>query len=129
NPVTLKIALRCKRHDRFVLVTDAMPVVGTANATFLLQGRTIHVVDGACRDDRGTLAGTSLDMAAAVRNAVTMLDLDIIEAVRMASEYPAEFLGVGHELGRIAAGYRANLALMDDALTVRRTWIDGLSGE
>ncbi len=129
NPVTLKIALRCKRHDRFVLVTDAMPVVGTANATFLLQGRTIHVVDGACRDDRGTLAGTSLDMAAAVRNAITMLDLDIIEAVRMASEYPAEFLGVGHELGRIAAGYRANLALMDETLTVRRTWIDGLSGE
>jgi N-acetylglucosamine-6-phosphate deacetylase len=114
NPVTLKIALRCKRHDRFVLVTDAMPVVGTPDSTFLLQGRTIHVVDGACRDDKGTLAGTSLDMA---------------EAVRMASEYPAQFLGVGHELGRIAPGYRANLALMDDTLTVRRTWIDGLGGE
>ena len=129
NPVTLKIALRCKRHDRFVLVTDAMPVVGTPNATFLLQGRTIHVLDGACRDDHGTLAGTALDMAAAVRNAVTMLGLDITEAVRMASEYPAQFLGVGHELGRIAAGYRANLALMDDTLSVRRTWIDGLSGD
>ena len=66
--------------------------------------------------------------AAAVRNAVTMLGLDITEAVRMASEYPAQFLGVGDELGRIAAGYRANLALMDDTLTVRRTWIDGRSG-
>jgi N-acetylglucosamine-6-phosphate deacetylase len=129
NPVTLKIALRCKRHDRFVLVTDAMPVVGTPDATFQLQGRTIHVVDGACRDDHGTLAGTALDMAAAVRNAVTLLGLDITEAVRMASEYPAQFLGVGHELGRIAPGYRANLALMDDTLTVRRTWIDGLSGD
>ena len=53
----------------------------------------------------------------------------VVNSVRMASEYPAQFLGVGHELGRIAAGYRANLALMDDTLTVRRTWIDGLNGD
>jgi N-acetylglucosamine-6-phosphate deacetylase len=45
----------------------------------------------------------------------------------MASEYPAEFLGLGHELGRIAPGYRANLALLDEDLKVRRTWIEGVS--
>jgi N-acetylglucosamine-6-phosphate deacetylase len=54
-----------------------------------------------------------------------LLGLDIVEAARMASEYPAEFLGLGHELGRIAPGYRANLVLMDDAFTVQRTWIEG----
>jgi len=129
DPVSLRIALRCKRHDRFVLVTDAMPPVGSPAATFVLQGRTIRVVDGVCRDDNGTLAGTALDMAAAVRNAVSLLGLELAEAVRMASEYPAEFLGLGHELGRIAVGYRANLALLDDALVVRRTWIDGVGDE
>ena len=127
DPVSLKIALRCKRHDRFVLVTDAMPTVGSAATSFVLQGRTIHVVDGVCRDEHGTLAGTSLDMATAVRNAIALLGVDFAGAVRMASEYPAEFLGLGHELGRIAAGYRANLALLDDELQVRRTWIDGSS--
>lgn len=128
DPVVLKLALRCKRHDRFMLVTDAMPAVGSAAATFVLQGRTIHVVDGICRDENGTLAGTALDMAAAVRNAVTLLGLDITEAARMASEYPAEFLGLGHELGRIAPGYRANLVLLDDEFKVQRTWIEGLGG-
>lgn len=127
DPVSLRIALRCKRHDRFVLVTDAMPPVGSPADSFVLQGRTIRVVDGVCRDEHGTLAGTSLDMAAAVRNAVALLDLGLVEAVRMASEYPADFLGLGHELGRIAAGYRANLALLDDELGVRRTWIDGVA--
>ena len=116
DPVMLKLALRCKRHDRFMLVTDAMPTVGSAKSTFVLQGRTIRVVDGICRDENGTLAGTALDMATAVRNAVSLLGLDIAEAARMASEYPAEFLGLGHELGRIAPGYRANLVLMDDAV-------------
>jgi N-acetylglucosamine-6-phosphate deacetylase len=129
DPVMLKLALRCKRHDRFMLVTDAMPAVGSDSPTFVLQGRTIQVIDGICRDDRGTLAGTALDMAAAVRNAVSMLGLELLEAVRMASQYPAEFLGLGHELGRIEPGYRASLVLVDDDLAVRRTWIDGVSDQ
>jgi N-acetylglucosamine-6-phosphate deacetylase len=127
DPVMLKLALRCKRHDRFMLVTDAMPPVGSPATSFVLQGRTIQVVDGVCRDENGTLAGTGLDMATAVRNAVQLLDLGIAEAARMASEYPAAFLGLEHELGRIAPGFRANLVSMDDELQVRRTWIDGTS--
>ena len=125
DPVMLKLALRCKRHDRFMLVTDAMPPVGSAEPSFVLQGKTITVADGVCRDDKGTLAGTALDMASAVRNAVSLLDLDLTVAARMASEYPAEFLGLSHELGRIAPGYRANLVQLNDELEVRRTWIDG----
>jgi N-acetylglucosamine-6-phosphate deacetylase len=125
DPVMLQLALRCKRHDRFMLVTDGMPAVGSTDPTFVLQGRTIRVVDGICRDENGTLAGTALDMAAAVRNTVVLLGLDLVEAARMASEYPAEFLGLGHELGRIAPGYRANLVLMDNEFAVQRTWIDG----
>jgi N-acetylglucosamine-6-phosphate deacetylase len=127
DPVMLKLALRCKRHDKFMLVTDAMPPVGSPEPSFVLQGRTIHVKDGVCRDENGTLAGTGLDMATAVRNAVSLLDLEIAEAARMASEYPAAFLGLDGELGRIAPGYRANLALLDDDLQVRRTWIEGIS--
>jgi N-acetylglucosamine-6-phosphate deacetylase len=127
DPVMLKLALRCKRHDRFMLVTDAMPAVGSPATSFILQGRTIHVIDGVCRDENGTLAGTGLDMATAVRNAVRLLDLDVAEAARMASEYPAAFLGLEYELGRIAPGFRANLVLMDDDLQVRRTWIEGIS--
>jgi N-acetylglucosamine-6-phosphate deacetylase len=110
-----------------MLVTDAMPAVGSSAPTFILQGRTIQVVDGVCRDENGTLAGTALDMAAAVRNAVSLLDLDLAQAARMASEYPAAFLGLDHELGRIAPGYRANLVQLDEALRVQRTWIDGIA--
>jgi N-acetylglucosamine-6-phosphate deacetylase len=127
DPVMLKLALRCKRHDRFMLVTDAMPTVGSPESSFVLQGRTIRVEDGVCRDENGTLAGTGLDMASAVRNAVSLLGLELAEAARMASEYPAAFLGLDRELGRIAPGYRANLALLDDDLQVTRTWIEGIA--
>lgn len=125
HPVSLQIALASKRHERFMLVTDAMPSVGTDLSSFQLQGKRIDVVDGRCLDEAGTLSGSALDMASAVRNAIAMLKLPIETAVRMASTYPAQFLGLGDELGRIAPGYRANLVLADDDLQVRATWIGG----
>jgi len=125
DPAVLRIALRCKRHDRFMLVTDAMPSVGAAEKSFRLQGRVISAAGGVLVDENGTLAGADIDMASTVRNAIQMLGLELPEAVRMASRYPAEFLGLEGELGRIAPGYRANLVLADDRLDIKETWVDG----
>ena len=102
-----------------MLVTDAMPSVGAAEKSFRLQGRVISFTDGVLTAEDGTLAGSDADMATMVRNAVGMLGVDLSEAARMASRYPAEFLGLGGELGRIAPGYRANLVLVDDGVNVQ----------
>ena len=127
DPVVLRIALRCKPHNRFMLVTDAMPGVGTNSTSFNLQGRKITVNGLICVDEDGRLAGSNIDMASCVRNAMKLLHLPLPEAVRMASRNPAEFLGLGHEVGQIRAGYRANLVLADHELNVVETWIDGKS--
>jgi N-acetylglucosamine-6-phosphate deacetylase len=124
-PATLKIALRCKDHDKFMLVTDAMPTVGSESKEFVLQGKPIVARDGACVDENGRLAGSDLDMAWAVRNAIELLDLPSEEAFAMASSAPAAFLRLDQELGRIMPGYRADLALLDDNLIVQHTWIGG----
>jgi N-acetylglucosamine-6-phosphate deacetylase len=55
-----------------------------------------------------------------------MLGLALPDAVAMASTNPAAFLGLGHELGRIAAGHRANLVLLDKRLEVQETWVEGV---
>lgn len=125
HPAALQVALRCKRPDRFMLVTDAMPSVGSRESSFMLQGRRIEVRDGVCVDENGTLSGSAIDMASAVRNCVDMLGLPLEQAARMASAYPAEFLGLGGEMGRIAPGYLANLVLADDRVNVLETWIRG----
>ena len=125
HPAALQIALRCKRPDRFMLVTDAMPCVGAADDSFMLQGRRISVKDGVCVDENGTLSGSAIDMASAVRNCVELLGLPLEQAARMASTYPAEFLGLGGELGRIAPGYRANLVTVDEGVNIQETWIEG----
>jgi N-acetylglucosamine-6-phosphate deacetylase len=126
HPETLKLALRAKRHDRFLLVSDAMPSVGASTKNFILNGRPVHVQDGKCVDGNGRLAGADLDMATAVRNTARMLGVPLAQALRMASSYAAEFLALP-DVGRLASGQRANLVLLDDALQVRETWIDGIA--
>jgi N-acetylglucosamine-6-phosphate deacetylase len=125
HPAVLRIGLRCKPLDRFMLVTDAMPSVGLKDKTFALQGQTITVRDGVCVAPDGTLAGSDLDMATAVRNACRLLQLELPVALRMASLHPASFLGLDHELGRIAAGQRADLVLLDAEGAVQASWIGG----
>jgi N-acetylglucosamine-6-phosphate deacetylase len=128
DPLTLRLALRCKRHDRFMLVSDAMSNIGNGNHDFQIQGKTIRVRDGRLIDEDGTLAGANLTMAGAVVNAVQLLGIDPAGAVRMASTNPAAFLGFEHELGRIEAGFRASLVAVDDRFEVLETWIDGDRG-
>ena len=125
DPRVLKVALRAKRHDRFMLVTDAMPSVGSDASTFQLQGRTIRVIDDYCVDEGGTLAGTALNMSRAIGNAVSLLGLPITEAVAMASDYPARFLGLADRQGRIEPGLRADFAITDERGEVHETWIGG----
>jgi N-acetylglucosamine-6-phosphate deacetylase len=125
HPAALRVALAAKAPGKVFLVTDAMPPVGSDQCSFQLNGETISCRDGLCTNAQGVLAGSALDMAAAVRNSVAMLHISLVEALRMASAYPAAFLGLESSHGRIAAGYAADLVLLTDAITVRSTWISG----
>ncbi|QAU24413.1 N-acetylglucosamine-6-phosphate deacetylase [Dyella sp. M7H15-1] len=127
HPVTLRVAIAAKAHGKCVLVTDAMPPVGSDKSDYVLNDQTIVMRDGICRSEAGVLAGSGLDMATAVRNAVQMLGLPLAEASRMASSYPAAWIGLEHTHGRIVAGYQADFAVMDEALKVRETWVAGVA--
>jgi N-acetylglucosamine-6-phosphate deacetylase len=127
HPLALKVALAAKTKGRLFLVTDAMPPAAGGPPRFALQGREVIARNGRLELTEGTLAGSILTMDEAVRYCVDSLSLDLAEVLRMASLYPAAFLKVDHELGRIAPGYRANLVHLTDALAVTRTWIDGVA--
>jgi N-acetylglucosamine-6-phosphate deacetylase len=124
HPAMLRLALRSQGHP--ILVTDAMPPVGGSKTSFQLYGREIKAVDGRCLRSDGTLSGALLDMAAAVRNCVHLLQTTLEEALRFASRNPAEFLGLGHMLGKLAPGYRADMVAFDPkTLSVHATWAAG----
>jgi N-acetylglucosamine-6-phosphate deacetylase len=124
SPALLRLALRGSGHP--MLVTDAMPPVGGRKPGFRLYGSEIRVEAGRCLRADGTLAGAALDMASAVRNCVTLLHVSLEEALRFAAWNPANFIGFGHSLGRLAPGYRADMVAIDpESLAVLGTWVAG----
>jgi N-acetylglucosamine-6-phosphate deacetylase len=127
DPACLRIAISRKGRDRLMLVTDAMPLVGTDSHEFLLQGRRITLEAGRLTGPDGTLAGAHLTMIEAVRNAVTMLGVELAEALTMASRTPATFLDLQSQLGSIAPGYRADLVAFSRRFEVLETWVAGRS--
>jgi N-acetylglucosamine-6-phosphate deacetylase len=124
DPAMLRLALR--GVGRPVLVTDAMPPVGGHQSRFRLYGEEIVAQDGRCARSDGTLAGSVLDMATAVRNCIRLLGVPLEMALRFASAHPADSLGLGHALGRLAPGYRADIVAFDPRdLRVCATWVAG----
>ena len=127
HPAAIGIALRAKRRPgRIFLVTDAMSTVGSDQQTITLNGRTVWRRNGALELEDGTLAGSDLDMMSGVRYLVKQVGVELGEALRMASTYPAEFLG-RPDLGRVAAGFRADLVHIDDELKARAVWRAGIA--
>ena len=125
HPAAFSVAVAAKKRGGALLVTDAMPTVGSPDTSFVLDGKTIVASQGRVTNAEGTLAGSDLNMLSAVNNAAEFARLDWFEAVRMASLYPARALGLERELGAIRPGFRASLLALDSAHRIRTSWING----
>jgi N-acetylglucosamine-6-phosphate deacetylase len=104
---------------RPVLVTDAMAAAGSPPGDYRLGDLDVTVVDGRAVV-RGTdvIAGSTLTMDAAVRFAVEVAGLAMVDAVRAATLTPADLLG-RRDLGRLVPGARADLVVLDERLRPR----------
>ena len=122
-----KLAIKAKPAGGIFLVTDAMPPVGTDMTEFPLYDRTVYVEEGKLTSTTGELAGSSLDMATAVKNTHEKLNIPLDESIRMASLYPAQYLYAGNELvrGQLKVGQQADFVVLANDLSVKETWIAG----
>lgn len=112
---------------RVALVTDAMAAAGTGDGTYKLGSRRVVVRDGiASLEDGSSLAGSTLTLDAALRNAVLHVGLPVETAVAALTVVPARAVGRSHDLGRLAPGYAADAVMLDDDLGVVAVWADGL---
>jgi N-acetylglucosamine-6-phosphate deacetylase len=121
----VRIAAKAKAHRKLFLVTDAMPPVGGTGKGFRLGEYDISIENGKCITMGDVLAGSALDMASAVRNCIQHVGIDKGESLRMASTYPAEFIGLSDRLGFIKQGYDANLAIFNNQIQVSAVVVQG----
>jgi N-acetylglucosamine-6-phosphate deacetylase len=125
DPVAVRAAFCAKGAGAIALVTDAMPTVGSDATEFELTGRKVFLRDGRLVTADGTLAGAHLDLATAVRNAVTRCGIPLEDALCAASHAPARFLGLDGERGALVANARADIVALDENVRVISCWVDG----
>ncbi len=123
-PEAMRVALAARGEGMF-LVSDAMAVAGTDAPSFALGERTIHRKDGRLTLADGTLAGADLTLAQAVGVLVGQAGANPARALAMATRLPADLIGWGDRLGRIAPGRGADVVLLDDYFALRAVWQGG----
>lgn len=98
-------------QERLFVITDAV--------TETTEGPYPHHFSGDRYVSNGILSGSALTMIKAVRNLVKYVGIDLGEALRMVSLYPARVMKLDHQLGKIQKGFDANMVMMDDNLEVQ----------
>lgn len=121
-----RVLIRTKGAGRIVLITDGMPLAGTADGEGEWEGVRIRVEGGkAVRVVDGTIIGGVITLDQTMRNAAGQLDVPLHDAVAMASTNAARAMRIGGARGTIAAGLAADFVLLDDDLQVTETWVAG----
>ncbi|WP_150525874.1 N-acetylglucosamine-6-phosphate deacetylase [Roseibium sediminis] len=126
DPAAIELALRAKKGPaRIYLVTDAMCVAGSELSSFELGGRTILRMNGRLTLEDGTLAGADIDFAGSLKVLVDNVGVELAEALRMATRYPAEVIGRATEFGTFDSDCRADFVALGKDLSINAVWVGG----
>jgi N-acetylglucosamine-6-phosphate deacetylase len=128
HPASAKLATQAKANGKMMLVTDAMSTIGSSQKEIEFDDHHIQLSGDKLTSQTGQLAGSALNMISAVNNAQVMLDVSLDEALRMASLYPATFLGLQQRIGQLSIGTAADFTLLSTTKPSRHvlnTWIGG----
>ena len=125
DPIACKVAFRAKGPERMMLVTDAMALAATdLQEVPFFETRIIREGDKLTTPD-GTLAGSCLTMIDALKNTVSECAVSLPDAVKMASQTPAEMLGITGNYGKLETGLSADILALDHSLTLTHVWQQG----
>jgi N-acetylglucosamine-6-phosphate deacetylase len=122
HPGSFRAAVAAK-PNRVHLITDAIRATGLVEGETELGGQDVTVKNGAARLKDGTLAGSVLTLDQALRNAVAV-GVPLEQVSRMLSAVPAAYMGLT-DRGALAAGKRADLVVLSDALEMQEVFVGG----
>ena len=125
HPTTVRLIVRAKGADGVLLVTDSMSATGCEDGEYELGPVKVYVRSGEARLSSGALASSTLTMERAVSNVDHWMGVGLGEAWHMASLAPARQLGIDDHVGRLAAGYDADLVALDRSGAVVMTAVQG----
>ncbi len=120
------LVARLLGSQRTVLVSDAMPTLGSDQDWFELKGEKIFARGLTCYTPDGVLAGSNLSLHDAIGVMIRQVGIGLAEALQMASYAPARAMGLEGQVGRLAVGARADFVQLDGDANLVRVWQGGV---
>jgi len=123
HPAILQLLMKVKKHDRILLVSDAIRAAGQPDGAYVFSDQEVQVRNGRAYlvDSPDTLAGSTLTMDQAVKTMVQHAGASIQQAAQMASLNAARVLAWKYRRGILAVGKDADLAILDENFHNRMT--------
>lgn len=125
HPAIFNILINAKQKDKIVLITDSMRAGCMKCGIYDLGGQKVIVENGAAKLQDGTLAGSVLTLNKGVKNMIDHSDLEIYEAVAMASNVPAKVIHMDNIKGCLKVGLDADIIIFDENIDVCLTIVEG----
>ncbi|MGB2402787.1 MAG: N-acetylglucosamine-6-phosphate deacetylase [Akkermansiaceae bacterium] len=124
-PDFVKLMFGVKSIDQLMLITDSMSGSWLDSGQARLGGLDVIISDGQARlKDGGALAGSVLRFNEGIRNVFNWTGLPLAQLVKATSWNQAQSLGL-NALGKIEAGYCADIAILNEDFSVWKTLVDG----
>jgi N-acetylglucosamine-6-phosphate deacetylase len=120
---TIRIAKKIL-GERLFVISDALGV-NCEVERFELDAFNGNYLGDRFVNDEGKLAGSAITQLTGLKNLVQQVGINLPEAIRMVSTYPANHIGLGHQLGQLEAGYQANMILINDNFELKNVWVKG----
>ncbi len=125
DPAAVKLFWKAKGAERALLMTDAMAATGMPDGRYMLGELEVRVKNGRCVIGEDTLAGSTLTMDRAVRNFMEFTGAGLAETVGLATRNPARMAGLDGEIGVLAPGRSADIAVLSAKNEVVETFLRG----
>lgn len=126
-PDFLKLVFKLKPIEQIIMITDSMEGSWINDGECMLGGLEVVVKDKVARlKEGGALAGSALVYNDGVKIVNELIDLPLHQIVKATSWNQAQSIGL-EQVGRIAAGYLADLAVLDKDFNVVETFVDGIA--
>ncbi len=124
-PEMIDLIFKLRKTDKILLITDAMRAAGLPDGKSSLGGLDVIVSNGVARlASDGALAGSTLRLNQALKNVHEVTGKPLKDIVAATSLNQAESLGLTQR-GRLEAGYRADMVILDDEFNVDKVFIAG----
>ena len=127
HPEVMNILFKAKGKDRIVCISDSLGAKGSPPGVYSMDGWVVRIDENgsAYIDGTNTLSGSSLMFNKGLRMMVEDACIPIDWALNAVSLNPARLLGLDHRLGRIKAGYDADLVVLGESYEIIETYCKG----